>query len=96
MASTLNTQSQTLSNSGLMQGDSALLIGTQKLDNQQNGTLYSAANLTLAIPDIRNSGLITSDIHWNQFYYVMYADSAEQKFINSQTRTDVTSKGRCR
>ncbi|VDR29215.1 Uncharacterised protein [Raoultella terrigena] len=44
-----------------MQGDSALLIGTQKLDNQQNGTFYSAANLTLSIPDIRNSGLITSD-----------------------------------
>nr|WP_082079059.1 hemagglutinin repeat-containing protein [Raoultella terrigena] len=61
VASTLNTQSQTLTNSGLMRGDSALLIGTQKLDNQQNGTLYSAANLTLAIPDIRNSGLITSD-----------------------------------
>jgi len=61
VASTLNTQSQTLINSGLMQGDSALLIGTQKLDNQQNGTLYSAANLTLAIPDIRNGGLITSD-----------------------------------
>ncbi|GEC66815.1 hemagglutinin-like protein [Raoultella terrigena] len=61
VASTLNTQSQTLTNSGLMQGDSALLIGTQKLDNQQNGTLYSAANLTLAISDIRNSGLITSD-----------------------------------
>lgn len=61
VASSLNTQSQTLTNSGLMQGDSALLIGTQKLDNQQNGTLYSAANLTLAIPDIRNGGLITSD-----------------------------------
>ncbi|QKJ86254.1 filamentous hemagglutinin N-terminal domain-containing protein [Paramixta manurensis] len=61
VASSLNTQSQTLANSGLMQGDAALLIGTQKLDNQQNGTLYSAANLTLAIQDIRNSGLITSD-----------------------------------
>ncbi|QVB77104.1 hemagglutinin repeat-containing protein [Salmonella enterica] len=61
VASTLNTQSQTLTNSGLMQGDSALLTVTQKLDNQQNGTLYSAANLTLDIPDIRNSGLITSD-----------------------------------
>jgi len=61
VASSLNTQSQTLTNSGLMQGDSALLIGTQKLDNQLNGTLYSAANLTLAIPGIRNSGLITSD-----------------------------------
>ncbi|HAP0160778.1 TPA: hypothetical protein IRQ27_004931, partial [Escherichia coli] len=29
--------------------------------NQQNGTLYSAADLTLDIPDIRNSGLITGD-----------------------------------
>ncbi|EKP5433311.1 hemagglutinin repeat-containing protein [Salmonella enterica] len=61
VAYTLNTQSQALTNSGLMQGDSALLTVTQKLDNQQNGTLYSAANLTLDIPDIRNSGLITSD-----------------------------------
>lgn len=61
VASTLNTQSQAITNSGLMQGDSALLTVTQKLDNQQNGTLYSAANLTLDIPDIRNSGLITSD-----------------------------------
>ncbi|EFB4121338.1 contact-dependent inhibition toxin CdiA, partial [Escherichia coli O5] len=33
----------------------------QRLDNQQNGTLYSAADLTLDIPDIRNSGLITGD-----------------------------------
>ncbi|MGU3525354.1 hemagglutinin repeat-containing protein [Enterobacteriaceae bacterium C23F] len=61
VASSLNTQSKTLTNSGLMQGDSALLIDTQKLDNQQTGTLYSAANLTLTIPDIRNGGLITSD-----------------------------------
>ncbi|MEY8710728.1 hemagglutinin repeat-containing protein, partial [Mangrovibacter phragmitis] len=61
VASILNTNSQTLTNSGLMQGNSSLLIGTQKLDNQQNGTLYSAENLMLDIPDIRNSGLITSD-----------------------------------
>ena len=61
LASTLDTQAQTLTNRGLMQADNALLIDTQQLDNQQNGTLYSAANLTLAIPDIRNSGLITSD-----------------------------------
>ncbi|WP_049060506.1 hemagglutinin repeat-containing protein, partial [Klebsiella aerogenes] len=32
-------------------------------------------------------------VHWNQFYYAMYAGSAEQKFISSQTRTDVTSNG---
>ncbi|HFG6254851.1 TPA: hemagglutinin repeat-containing protein [Salmonella enterica subsp. diarizonae serovar 61:l,v:z35] len=61
VAPTLNTQSQRLTNSGLLQGDILLGVNTQKLDNQQNGTLYSAANLTLDIPDIRNSGLITSD-----------------------------------
>jgi filamentous hemagglutinin len=61
VASTLNTQSQRLTNRGLLQGDILLGVNTQQLDNQQNGTLYSAANLTLAIPDIRNGGLIASD-----------------------------------
>ncbi|GDJ37081.1 contact-dependent inhibition toxin CdiA [Escherichia coli] len=61
VASALNTQSQTLTNSGLLQGEASLTVNTQRLDNQQNGTLYSAADLTLDIPDIRNSGLITSD-----------------------------------
>lgn len=61
VASTLNTQSQRLTNSGLLQGDTLLNVKTQQLDNQLNGTLYSAANLTLDIPDIHNSGLITSD-----------------------------------
>ncbi len=61
VGSTLNTQSQTLTNSGLLQGEASLTVNTQRLDNQQNGTLYSAADLTLDIPDIRNSGLITGD-----------------------------------
>ncbi|EJC1997962.1 filamentous hemagglutinin N-terminal domain-containing protein, partial [Escherichia coli] len=61
VGSALNTQSQTLTNSGLLQGDASLTVNTQRLDNQQNGTLYSAADLTLDIPDIRNSGLITGD-----------------------------------
>ncbi|WCE56743.1 contact-dependent inhibition effector tRNA nuclease [Escherichia coli] len=61
VASALNTQSQTLTNSGLLQGEASLTVNTQRLDNQQNGTLYSAADLTLDIPDIRNSGLITGD-----------------------------------
>ncbi|EIG9825063.1 Contact-dependent inhibitor A, partial [Escherichia coli] len=59
VGSALNTQSQTLTNSGLLQGEASLTVNTQRLDNQQNGTLYSAADLTLDIPDIRNSGLIT-------------------------------------
>ncbi|EPE2425418.1 contact-dependent inhibition toxin CdiA [Escherichia coli] len=61
VSSALNTQSQTLTNSGLLQGEASLTVNTQRLDNQQNGTLYSAADLTLDIPDIRNSGLITGD-----------------------------------
>ncbi|EEX2802264.1 filamentous hemagglutinin N-terminal domain-containing protein [Escherichia coli] len=61
VASALNTQSQTLTNSGLLQGEASLTVNTQRLDNQQNGTLYSAADLMLDIPDIRNSGLITGD-----------------------------------
>ncbi|HEO9774463.1 TPA: VENN motif pre-toxin domain-containing protein [Escherichia coli] len=61
VASALNTQSQTLTNSGLLQGEASLTVNTQRLDNQQNSTLYSAADLTLDIPDIRNSGLITGD-----------------------------------
>ncbi|MBW0869268.1 contact-dependent inhibition toxin CdiA [Citrobacter amalonaticus] len=60
-AATLNAQSQTLTNSGLLQGDSQLLLNTQQLDNQQTGTLYSAANLTLNVPGIVNNGLIVSD-----------------------------------
>ncbi|EJJ5483469.1 hemagglutinin repeat-containing protein [Escherichia coli] len=47
VASALNTQSQTLTNSGLLQGEASLTVNTQRLDNQQNGTLYSAADLTL-------------------------------------------------
>ncbi|MFZ3621159.1 hemagglutinin repeat-containing protein [Leclercia barmai] len=61
IASVLNTQSQTLINAGLLQGDTSLLLNTGTLDNQHNGTLYSAANLTLAIPNITNHGLIASD-----------------------------------
>lgn len=61
VGSALNTQSQTLTNSGLLQGEASLTVNTQRLDNQQNGTLYSAADLTLDIPDIRNSGLITGE-----------------------------------
>ncbi|MCJ2949609.1 hemagglutinin repeat-containing protein [Escherichia coli] len=58
---TLTVSSGSLTNSGLLQGKASLTVNTQRLDNQQNGTLYSAADLTLDIPDIRNSGLITGD-----------------------------------
>lgn len=61
VATAQNTQSQTLTNSGLLQGDAQLLLNTRQLDNQQTGTLYSAANLTLTIPGIVNNGFISGD-----------------------------------
>lgn len=54
VGSALNTQSQTLTNSGLLQGEASLTVNTQRLDNQQNGTLYSAADLTLDIPEVND------------------------------------------
>ncbi|ENY4971299.1 hemagglutinin repeat-containing protein, partial [Escherichia coli] len=60
VGSALNTQSQTLTNSGLLQGKASLTVNTQRLDNQQNGTLYSAADLTLDIPDISNISSVIS------------------------------------
>ncbi|HDB9953631.1 TPA: filamentous hemagglutinin N-terminal domain-containing protein, partial [Escherichia coli] len=60
-APSLSLSAPELTSSGLLQGEASLTVNTQRLDNQQNGTLYSAADLTLDIPDIRNSGLITGD-----------------------------------
>jgi len=61
VASTLRTQSQTLTNSGMLQGDSLLALDTDSLNNLQDGTLYSASALTLDIPDITSHGVIASD-----------------------------------
>ncbi|WP_456298722.1 hemagglutinin repeat-containing protein [Dryocola clanedunensis] len=61
VASTLRTQSQTLTNSGMLQGDSLLALDTDTLNNLQDGTLYSASALTLDIPDITSHGVIASD-----------------------------------
>ncbi|MTD67586.1 hypothetical protein, partial [Escherichia coli] len=58
VSSALNTQSQTLTTSGLLHGDASLTVNTQRLDNQQNCTLYCSSYLTLDIPDILNSVLI--------------------------------------
>ena len=43
IASRLTTQSQSLTNNGLLQGEAQLSVTSQTLNNQQDGTLYSAA-----------------------------------------------------
>lgn len=60
-ASQLLLSGQHLTNSGLLQGRDALVLHADRLDNLTSGTLYSARNLTLNIPVLTNSGLITTD-----------------------------------
>ncbi|QEM92213.1 filamentous hemagglutinin N-terminal domain-containing protein [Kosakonia radicincitans] len=61
VADTLDLGSSHISNSGLLQGTQALNLHTGLLDNLAGGTLYSAKDLTLAIPQLNNSGLVTTD-----------------------------------
>ncbi|WP_231942975.1 hemagglutinin repeat-containing protein [Kosakonia sacchari] len=61
VADTLSLGSRHVSNSGLLQGTQALNLQTDWLENLTGGTLYSAKDLTLAIPQLNNSGLITTD-----------------------------------
>lgn len=51
----LTLASDSLTNSGLIKGTQALNLSTGALINQFGGTLYSAQNLTLNIPDIDNA-----------------------------------------
>ncbi|VVT48647.1 Putative large exoprotein involved in heme utilization or adhesion of ShlA/HecA/FhaA family [Kosakonia radicincitans] len=61
VADTLDLGSSHISNSGLLQSTQALNLHTGLLDNLAGGTLYSAKDLTLAIPQLNNSGLVTTD-----------------------------------
>lgn len=61
VADTLSLGSQHVTSSGLLQGTQALNLQTDWLENLTGGTLYSAKDLTLAIPQLNNSGLITTD-----------------------------------
>ncbi|WBT57059.1 hemagglutinin repeat-containing protein [Kosakonia oryzendophytica] len=58
---TLNLSGSHITNSGLLQGTQMLNLQTSGLDNLAGGTLYSAQNLTLALPELTNNGLITTD-----------------------------------
>ncbi|MGS0638793.1 hemagglutinin repeat-containing protein [Citrobacter sp. VF227] len=61
IADTLTLQSQHVVNSGLMQGNTALNLHTDRLENLSDGSLYSKASLVLDIPYLTNQGLMTTD-----------------------------------
>ena len=61
VANKLGLSSQQITNSGLLQGSNQLNLDTLQLENVASGTLYSAKDLTLGIPRLANSGLITTD-----------------------------------
>ncbi|EGT5738442.1 filamentous hemagglutinin N-terminal domain-containing protein, partial [Cronobacter dublinensis subsp. dublinensis] len=57
----LTLRGKQITNSGLLQGDRALSLSADRLDNLNGGTLYSAASLSLDLPALTNQGLITTD-----------------------------------
>ncbi|MBV8043051.1 filamentous hemagglutinin N-terminal domain-containing protein, partial [Pluralibacter sp.] len=61
VADSLTLTGQQITNSGLLKGVNALNLHADALDNLAGGTLYSAASLALEIPELTNSGLITTD-----------------------------------
>lgn len=61
VAPILAINSSTLTNSGLLQGNQALNLNADVLDNRFGGTLYSEENLALSLPTLINAGLISSD-----------------------------------
>ena len=67
IADTLTLHSQHVVNSGLMQGNAAMDLQIDKLDNLSGGSLYARHSLALDIPYLTNHGLITTDgsLHLN-------------------------------
>ncbi|WP_312202231.1 hemagglutinin repeat-containing protein [Kosakonia cowanii] len=61
VADTLAMNGGEIRNSGLLQGTRVLDLQAGKLDNLSGGTIYSTQGFTLAIPELANSGLITTD-----------------------------------
>ncbi|ELY4673538.1 filamentous hemagglutinin N-terminal domain-containing protein, partial [Cronobacter muytjensii] len=57
----LTLRGKQITNSGLLQGDRALSLFADRLDNLNGGTLYSPASLTLSLPELTNQGQITTD-----------------------------------
>ncbi|WPG21782.1 hemagglutinin repeat-containing protein [Kosakonia cowanii] len=61
VADTLAMNGGEIRNSGLLQGTRVLDLQAGKLANLSGGTIYSTQGFTLAIPELANSGLITTD-----------------------------------
>jgi filamentous hemagglutinin len=62
-ADALTLSGNHITNSGLLQGTNTFGLHTDRLDNLAGGTLYSVHDLTFDIPELNNSGLITTDSH---------------------------------
>jgi len=73
VANNLTLGAAHIRNSGQLQGTDALKLNTSLLDNQASGTIYTARDLILTIPQLHNSGTIqglslnaTSDVLQNE------------------------------
>ncbi|AVY96921.1 hypothetical protein DAI21_04095 [Lelliottia sp. WB101] len=61
VADALTLGGQHITNSGLLQSNSLFSVNAETLDNLSGGSLYSVRDLTLNLPELNNSGLITTD-----------------------------------
>lgn len=61
VAGTLALDAASVENSGLLQGTTLLGLNTGSLTNLAGGSVYSTQDLTLNVPVLSNSGLITTD-----------------------------------
>nr|WP_262349019.1 hemagglutinin repeat-containing protein [Enterobacter asburiae] len=61
VAGTLSLDAASVENGGLLQGTTLLNLKTGSLTNLAGGSVYSAQDLTLNVPVLANSGLITTD-----------------------------------
>lgn len=61
VADSLSLDGASVENGGLLQGTTLLNLKTGSLANLTGGSLYSSQDLTLNIPMLNNSGLITTD-----------------------------------
>lgn len=61
VAGTLALDAASVENGGLLQGTTLLGLKTGSLTNLAGGSVYSAQDLTLNVPVLSNSGLITTD-----------------------------------
>lgn len=57
----LSLSSDSLVNSGLIQGMQNLALRSQDLTNQRSGSIVTAGDLTLNLPDFSNSGLLSTE-----------------------------------